>query len=546
MDRSSPTALHDFRAPDYDRREFMTRNPTRLVTTTACLALVAALSAGAGQAPRRMSRATLEDKVRGGWAGQMIGVAFGAPTEFRSNGKINEVELKWEPDMISNTIHQDDLYVEMTFAEVMDRAGLDATTEQYGEMFRDSKYRLWHANAGARRNLNRGIKAPMSGHPDFNVHANDIDFQIESDFIGLMCPGLPQASNHYADRVGRVMNYGDGLYGGMFFGAMYAAAYFETDPHRVVEQGLLAIPAQSGYARLIRDVLVWHAKDPNDWRQTWQRIEAKWDRDDVCPDGALAMFNIDARINGAYVVLGLLYGDGDFGKTLEISTRAGQDSDCNPSSAAGILGVMLGYQRIPEKWKAGIPGLADTKFEFTSYSFNGIVASTLKRAEQIIVAAGGTVGPDEVVVPVQTPKAPPLEQWDPGVTVARVEVDQPAWSWSGGWTAETLKNERSSWTVKRAAGAGDEAMFAFEGTGVVVVGAMGQEGGRADVYLDGARAGEIDAWIPERTNDNDYWHVTGLANGKHTVRIVVRADADARSKGRRVQLERAIVYGPRP
>ena len=112
-----------------------------------------------------MSRAVLEDKVRGGWAGQMIGVAFGAPTEFKSNGKINEGELKWTPDMIANTIDQDDLYVEMTFAEVMDRVGLDATTEQYGEMFRDSKYRLWHANAGARRNLNRGIKAPMSGHP---------------------------------------------------------------------------------------------------------------------------------------------------------------------------------------------------------------------------------------------------------------------------------------------------------------------------------------------------------------------------------------------
>ena len=165
--------------------------------------------------------------------------------------------------MIANTIDQDDLYVEMTFAEVMDRVGLDATTEQYGEMFRDSKYRLWHANAGARRNLNRGIKAPMSGHPDFNIHANDIDFQIESDFIGLMTPGLPQASNHYADRVGRVMNYGDGLYGGMLFGAMYAAAYFETDPHRVVEQGLLAIPADSGYARLVRDVLAWHAQNPD-------------------------------------------------------------------------------------------------------------------------------------------------------------------------------------------------------------------------------------------------------------------------------------------
>jgi hypothetical protein len=501
----------------------------------------------AEEAPaRRMSRAVLEDKVRGGWAGQMIGVAFGAPTEFKSNGKILEGELAWTPGMIANTIGQDDLYVEMTFAEVMDRVGLDATTEQYGEMFRDSKYSLWHANAGARRLLNRGVKAPMSGHPDYNVHANDIDFQIESDFIGLMCPGLPQASNRYADRVGRVMNYGDGLYGGMLFGAMYAAAYFETDPHRVVEQGLLAIPAESGYARLIRDVLAWHAQAPADWRKTWRLVEEKWNRHDICPDGALVPFNIDARVNGAYVVLGLLYGDGDFAKTLEISTRAGQDSDCNPSSAAGILGVMLGYGRIPERWKAGIPSLADTKFEFTSYSFNEIVASTLRRAEKIIVDAGGTVGPEEVVIPVQSPKAPPLEQWDPGVPVARVEPDQPAWSWKGGWKAETLKNEWSSWKVRQAGGAGDEATLAFEGTGVAIVGTMGQEGGRADVYLDGAKAGEIDAWIPERTNDNDYWHVTGLANGPHTVRLVVRSEADARSNGRAIRLERAIVYGPRP
>ena len=56
----------------------------------------------------------------------------------------------------------------------------------------------------------------MSGHPKYNLHADDIDFQIEADFIGIMCPGLPQASNKYCDRVGRVMNYGDGLYGGMF------------------------------------------------------------------------------------------------------------------------------------------------------------------------------------------------------------------------------------------------------------------------------------------------------------------------------------------
>jgi hypothetical protein len=67
---------------------------------------------------------------------------------------------------------------------------------------------------------------------------------------------------------------------------------------------------------------------------------------------------------------------------------------------------------------------------------------------------------------------------------------------------------------------------------------------RLDI-LDGARAGEIDAWIPERTNDNDYWHVTGLANGPHSVRIVVRPDADRRSTGRALRVEWAVVFGPR-
>ena len=42
---------------------------------------------------RTISRAELEDRVRGGWAGQMIGVSFGAPTEFKSNGKIIEGDL---------------------------------------------------------------------------------------------------------------------------------------------------------------------------------------------------------------------------------------------------------------------------------------------------------------------------------------------------------------------------------------------------------------------------------------------------------------------
>jgi ADP-ribosylglycohydrolase len=516
---------------------------------TAAMVLAALVSASAGAETRRISRTELEDKIRGGWAGQMIGVSYGAPTEFQSKGRIVEGNLRhyqdWSSKRLENAVDQDDLYVEMTFAEVMDTVGLDATSEQYGEMFKASKYELWHANAGARRALNRGIKAPWSGHPRYNLHANDIDFQIESDFIGLMTPGLPREANKYADRVGRVMNWGDGLYGGMFFGGMYSSAFFETDPRRVVERGLASIPAGSGYAQVIRDVLAWSAEHPEDWTKTWQLIEEKWDRDDPCPDGALDAFNIDARLNGAYVALGLLYGKGDFARTLEVATRAGQDSDCNPSSAAGILGVILGYDKIPEVWKAGIPALADTRFAYTRYSFNEIVGSTLARALKVIEGAGGSVAGPVIAVPIQTPEAPPLEQWDPDRPARRILYDDPRWSWAGGWKDGSLENPWGSHRFKRAGSAGDEATLSFDGTGIAIVGRCLQDGGRADVYLDGAKADDLDAWIPERTNDDDYWHVTGLPPGRHTVRLVVRGDSDPRSKGHEIQIERAIVYAPR-
>jgi hypothetical protein len=513
------------------------------IVLSAIGSLTAAWSANSADSkePRKISMSVLEDKIRGGWAGQMIGVSYGAPTEFRSNGKINEAELKWSPERVSNAIQQDDLYVEMTFAEVLDREGLEATSEQFGEMFKDSKYSLWHANAAGRRLLSQGIKAPLSGDPRYNVHANDIDFQIESDFIGLMTPGLPQEANTLCERAGRVMNWGDGLYGGMFFGGMYAAAFFETDARKVVEQGLACIPAQSEYGRLIGDLLQWSANNPDDWRKTWQLIEDKWDKNDACPDGSFSPFNIDAKINGAYVALGLLYGKGDFAKTLEISTRSGQDSDCNPSSAAGILGVMLGYNRIPDMWKSGIPKIADTKFEYTSYSFNGIVKSTMDRALKVIERNGGRVQGDQVTIPSQGPKPPKLEQWSMGVPYKRLAAADPAWTWKGGWSDEKSRDETRV-TGKAASGAGAEAILKFEGTAVSLVGACSQSGGKADVYLDGKKVGEINAWIPERTSDDALWHTYGLKAGAHTLRIVTRSDSDSRSKGNKILITAALTY----
>jgi len=502
-----------------------------------CLFAIVAPASGVGAEARRLSRTDFEDKVRGGWAGQMIGVSYGAPTEFNCCGKIGESELRWSPEHVENAIHQDDLYVEMTFARVMDTVGLQASCAQYGEAFRTSRYELWHANAGARRALNQGLSAPSSGHPRYNIHANDIDFQIEADFIGLMCPGLPREVVRYCDRVGHVMNYGDGVYGGMFVAGMYSAAFFENDPRRVVEAGLACLPARSGYAQVIRDVLGWAAQHPGDWRQVWHLLEDEWDKDDPCPDGALAPFNIDARLNGSYVALGLLFGDRDFGKTMEIATRCGQDSDCNPSSAAGVLGVVLGFSRIPDQYKSGLAPLARTKFDFTDYSFDDICRSTLKRALALVRRNGGRVTDAEVLVPAQSPRPPRLEQWDPGIPYQKLAAQDSAWTWHGAW-----RNDRGT-MVCTAADA--EAILQFDGVAVAVQGRLIQEGGRAAVWLDGRHVGCADAYMVERTHDDTLWHTYGLKSGHHTLKLVTTGKADPRSKGTSVGLGTAVIYRAR-
>jgi len=508
-----------------------------------CALLAAAQTSGY----RKLTTAELRDKIEGGWAGQMIGVSFGAPTEFRFNQKQVSIERLpvWKPDMVSESLDQDDLYVDMTFAKVLDEKGIHATTADFGAMFRNAQYRLWHANLGARRALKRGVAPELAGTPRYNAHANDIDFQIESDFVGLMTPGLPQSANDLCLRAGRVMNSGDGIIGGMFISGMYAAAFFETDPRRVVEAGLAAMPPKSPYARVIADVLQWSKQYPDDWSKVWDLINEKWDKREPCPEGAMRPFNIDAKLNGAYVALGLLYGRGDFAKTIEVATRAGQDSDCNPSNACGILGVMLGYKGIPENWKGGIPAIAGKKFNYTDFTFTTIVDSTVRRATDLIKSTGGRTEGDTLFIKVQQPKPSNVKLWDDyGSPVERIKVTDPRWHWSGAWKETTQQRRNDNRVTKVASAHGAEASIAFEGTGAIVTGPFLPTGGKATVYLDGRQDRVIDVYPDEDQAKfgEAVWHAFGLKNGSHNVRLIVNGEPGPGSKGNDISLEDLVVF----
>jgi hypothetical protein len=374
--------------------------------------LAVACAAGAQEAPvRTLTKEQFLDKLKGAWAGQMIGVCYGDRYEFQSNAKpILDDVAAWDPARVKGALAQDDIYVEMTFLKSLENYGLDVTHEQAGKDFAESKYELWHANKFGRLNVQKGIMPPLSGHPTYNKHADDIDFQIEADLFGIICPGLPHESNRLGRLFGSIMNFGDGVYGGLFVSGMYAAAYFEnSDVEKVIAEGLACIPEDSQYHKCISDVIRWHKENPTDWLATWHKIEENWQRDDDCQPGDPV--NIDAKVNGAYIVMGMLYGDGDFYKTMEISTRCGQDADCNPSSAAGVLGCMKGYAGLGDA-TSGIPAMADAKFSYTDYSFNTLVPACQKVTEQIIVRAGGKVTEDGYTLPEQKPQPPEtLEQW---------------------------------------------------------------------------------------------------------------------------------------
>ena len=385
------------------------------------------------------------DKVAGGWMGQAIAVLWGQWTEgkwqgemvpfdledwYRINPEINEkaraIEdrqerrdfLKkhindkgnweiWTPDKMSD---QDDLYIEFLFLYSIMKNGLDVTATEMAEdwvRYLDIN-RVWCANKAAYQNFQKGIWPPLSGHPRNTTWGDAIDFQIEADLFGLISPGMPRVSNAWGDKVGHIMNYGDGVYAGMAMAAMYSEAFFESDPRKLAEYSLQAIPAESGYAKMVRDVLDLHQQYP-DWQDAWKKLEPKWGR----KDGELVS-GVYVPINGAYVYMGLLYGGGDFWKTMNISMRCGRDSDCNPSSSAGILGTILGLKGIPEKWAI----LKDLPIENRSISdiypqmidWDDILNATVETGKWNIIENGGYYEGGVFYIPYQTPTSLPLEQ----------------------------------------------------------------------------------------------------------------------------------------
>lgn len=195
--------------------------------------------------------------------------------------------------------------------------------------------------------LKKGVKPPESGQHEKGEYMGG---QMKGEFWGYLLPGNPEAAAKYGRVDAEVAFHTNGVYGVMFMAALTAEASFESDPLKLLEAGLAVIPSDCDYARCIRDVTEWHKQWPDDWEKAHERIDATW-----VPEGD----DKDRRVfpNNAVIALALLYGEGDFEKTISIAVTAGWDTDTNAADVGPVMGIILGPRAISEKWTKPIANI---------------------------------------------------------------------------------------------------------------------------------------------------------------------------------------------
>lgn len=198
----------------------------------------------------------------------------------------------------------------------------------------------------AYNNLKRGIPAPQSGSIQQNgiILAEQIGGQIFIDTWGLINLGDPDKAARMAATAASVSHDGNGLYGAAFLAACIAAAYTAESVDEILDAGMARIPGDSTYAAVVQAVREFHRQNPADWRACMQYLIDNWGYDKYT--GVCHIIP-----NAGVCVLSMLYGAGDFSRTIEIATMCGWDTDCNAGNVGTILGVYCGLEGIPAHYR---------------------------------------------------------------------------------------------------------------------------------------------------------------------------------------------------
>ncbi|MEM8923974.1 MAG: ADP-ribosylglycohydrolase family protein [Actinomycetota bacterium] len=312
------------------------------LVTAACATTTESVDGDAGPV-RELGVDEYQDRLHGAWQATMVANQSGLDLQgiwIDDPGPGSSIELEF-PEQWST---DDDTHVEWLDLHILETHGIDPTPEQVrDEWVAHLNNDIWVSTRVARDLMDEGVLPPETGSAERNPQGVwSIDAQLQTELFGLVAPGLPSEARRRAARFAAITNSGLAVDVSAFYAHLYAEAFFESDIDWLLDRALAAEPDDSEVAEIVGAVRAWHQEHPDDWRTTRARIAEAYDTE---PEWWAS------RVNTAATIMALLYGDGDLVATLDIAGLAGWDADNNMTAAAGLLGVILGFDGLPPSFQ---------------------------------------------------------------------------------------------------------------------------------------------------------------------------------------------------
>jgi ADP-ribosylglycohydrolase len=308
------------------------------------------------------------EKVYAAWLGQIVGNIYGLSYEFRFIGEAgpDRFPYGYGPALervrtVDGAFSDDDTDIEYMYLLQMERHGHEPNYEQLAQAWMHHvRDKVWVANRAALNLMHAGYGPPLTGSRDLNPQWFQIDPQLVNEIWAVTAPGMIDYAVEKSAWAARITNDDFGIEPTMAYAAMYAAAFFEPDIAALIQIGRQALPPQSRFAAVIDHMVQLYATYPNDWQAARQEVAKTYyygDSGQTTGELSHGAFDynrhawpaVDALLNGACGILALLYGQGDFQRTLDIASGLGFDADNQAATMSGLLGIIHGLDGIPEE-----------------------------------------------------------------------------------------------------------------------------------------------------------------------------------------------------
>ena len=279
-----------------------------------------------------------KDKVHACWIGKNIGGTIGGPYE----GAKEMLDIKGFSTPANVVLPNDDLDLQLIWMEAVKRVGpknINATV--LGEFWISYVTPYWNEYGRCKNNMIMGLIPPLSGEA-FNEWKHSNGAWIRTEIWACLAPGQPDIALRYAYEDASVDHgMGEGTVAAIFTAALQSAAFVETDLRKLIEIGLSKISEESRTAKSVKCVIDCFDKGM-DYVETRNKVF------DMNSDLGNGWF--EAPSNIAYAVLGLLWGAGDFKKSMIYAVNCGDDTDCTAGLVGSVLGIIGGTKAIPQDW----------------------------------------------------------------------------------------------------------------------------------------------------------------------------------------------------